>query len=297
MLQTGGITSFDNLSFAVADLTSDAGWSDAISGCQYVLHVASPFPGTAPRSEDELIIPARDGTLRVLRFSRDLGVQRIVITSSFGAVGYGSLPDRPFTEEDWTDPNGPIQPYIKSKTLAEQAAWQFFRTEAGALQMVVLNPVGIFGPVLSQDTSSSIGIIEALLNGAMPGCPNIYFGIADVRDVADIQVKALTNESSNGQRFILTGGRCYSMIEIAEMLKDNLGDRAKKVPGKTIADWKVKLLAVFSEKGKALKSNLGIIRNASNEKAIQTFQWTPTPTVRTVIDTAESLFQVGKIIP
>jgi dihydroflavonol-4-reductase len=295
MLYAGGITTFDKVSFAIADLTKDDGWAAAITGCEYVLHVASPFPGTQPPNEDDLIIPARDGTLRILRFSRDLGVKRVVITSSFGAIGYGPIPDRPFTEEDWTDPNGPIQPYIKSKTVAEQAAWRFMRNEGGNLQMVVLNPGGIFGPVLAQDTSSSISIIEGMLDGSMPGCPNISFGLVDVRDVADIEVKALTNPAANGQRFILVAGRCISLIEIAQILRENLGPRAAKVPAKTIPDFMVKFLAIFSEKGRAVKANLGVVRNASNAKAVRTFQWSPTPTVTTIIDTAESLFRVGKV--
>jgi dihydroflavonol-4-reductase len=296
MLREGGITCFDKLSFAVADLTSDTGWSDAISGCAYVLHVASPVPGGASPTEDDLIIPARNGTLRVLRFARDLNVRRVVITSSFGAIGYGPLLDRPFTEDDWTDPNGSIDAYIKSKTLAEQAAWEFYRTEAGGLEMVVLNPVGIFGPVLAPEISSSIGIIEALLNGAMPGCPNIYFGVVDVRDVADIEIKALTNEAANGQRFILSEGPCFAMAQIAQMLRNNLGDRARKVPVKTIPDWIIKFFAWFTEAGKELKSNLGIVRNASNERAVRTFQWSPIPTTKTIVDTAESLFRFGKVV-
>jgi dihydroflavonol-4-reductase len=296
MLPAGGITTFDKLTFVIADLTKDEGWPAAIRGCEYVLHVASPFPGTPTPNEDDLIIPARDGTLRILRLSRDLGVKRVVVTSSFGAVGYGPIPGRPFTEDDWTDPNGPIQPYIKSKTVAELAAWDFIRNEGGQLEMVVLNPVGIFGPVLSQDTSSSISIIEGLLNGSMPGCPNINFGMVDVRDVADIEVKALTNPEANGQRFILSGGKCMSLIEIAQILKANLGARAAKVPTKTIPDFMVKLFASFSEKGKAAKENLGVIRNASNEKAVRTFQWSPIPVVTTIVDTAESLFRIGKVV-
>jgi dihydroflavonol-4-reductase len=296
MLSTGGITSFDKLSFAIADLTKDDGWAAAITGCEYVLHVASPMSGTSTRNEDDLIIPAREGTLRILRFARDLGVKRVVLTSSFGAVGYGPIPARPFTEDDWTDPNGPIEPYIKSKTLAEQAAWNFIKNEGGALQLVVLNPVGIFGPALAQDTSSSLGIIEALLNGSMPRCPNISFGLVDVRDVADIEVKALTNPEANGQRFILTAGKCMSLIEIGQVLRENLGERAARVPTKRFPNWAVKFLALFSCKLKAIRANLGIVRNASNAKALRTFEWSPTPVVTTIVDTAESLFRVGKVV-
>jgi dihydroflavonol-4-reductase len=162
--------------------------------------------------------------------------------------------------------------------------------------MVVLNPVGIFGPVLSQDASSSISIIEDLLTGTLPGCPNVHFGLVDVRDVADIEVKALTNPQANGQRFILTGGRCLALIEIAQILRANLGARAAKVTSRVIPDFMMKVLSIFSAKDRAFKSDLGIVRNASNDKAVRTFQWSPIPIETTLIDTAESLFRVGKVV-
>jgi dihydroflavonol-4-reductase len=277
ILQAGGISCYDALSFANADLTNDEGWPAAIAGCDYVLHVASPLASSGGR--DDLIAAACGGTLRVLRFSRDLGVKRVVVTSSFGAVGYGPIPDRLFTEDDWTDPDGPIQPYIRSKTLAERAAWEFFRTEAGALELTVLNPVGIFGPALSVGTTSSLKIFEGLLNGTIFGSSTINFGIVDVRDVADIQVKALTNPEANGQRFILTAGRSKSLAHIAQLLKDKLGERAKKI---NIQEMPV-------------KGDIGLARDASNEKAVRIFGWSPTPEITTIIDTAESLFALGKV--
>lgn len=153
MLKTGGADAGDRLSFVAADLNSDAGWAEAVAGCTYVLHVASPFPPAIPKHEDEIIIPARDGALRVLRASRDAGVKRVVLTSSFAAIGYGQKPKgRPFNEEDWTDPNGDdVRAYVKSKTLAERAAWDFIAKEGGALELSVVNPVGVFGPVLGAD--------------------------------------------------------------------------------------------------------------------------------------------------
>jgi dihydroflavonol-4-reductase len=279
MLQAGGITSFENLSFCIADLTVDDGWSAAITSCDYVLHVASPLQNSGSTNEDDLIIPAREGTLRILRYSRDLGVKRVVITSTFGTIGYGPIPDRPFTEDDWTDPNGPIQPYIKSKTLAEQAAWNFFESERGNLELVVLNPVGIFGPVLSVETVSTLKILVGLLNGTIPGTSTINFGIVDVRDVAEIEVQALTNEKANGKRFILSGGKCLSLAEIAVLLKENLGEKAEKIEIREIPP----------------KGDAGVVRNASNERAVQTFGWKPIPTVTTLVESAESLFKVGKV--
>src|SRR5271156_6790782 len=153
MLKEGGAEPGDRLSFIAADLENDAGWSDAVAGCEYVLHVASPFPPTLPKHEDELIVPARDGSLRVLRASRDAGVKRVVLTSSFAAIGYGQNPQKtPFNETSWSDPNGDdVLPYVKSKTLAERAAWDFVTKEGRDLELAVVNPVGVFGPVLGPD--------------------------------------------------------------------------------------------------------------------------------------------------
>jgi nucleoside-diphosphate-sugar epimerase len=157
MLRQGGADPGDKLEFAAADLTSDAGWPAAVAGCTYVLHVASPFPPAAPKDENELIVPAREGALRVLRAARDAGVKRVVLTSSYAAIGYGQPQQKtPFDETNWTDPNGDdVRAYVKSKTLAERAAWDFIAKEGGALELSVVNPVGVFGPVLGPDYSTS----------------------------------------------------------------------------------------------------------------------------------------------
>ena len=178
LLKQGGVEPGDRLAFAAADLEKDAGWAEAVSGCEYVLHVASPFPPTLPTHEDELIVPAREGALRVLRAARDAGVKRVVLTSSFAAIGYGQPPqDAPFDETSWTNAAAPdVQPYVKSKTLAERAAWAFIGREGGGLELSVVNPVGVFGPVLGPDFSTSILLIRRLMDGAMPGCPNMTFG-------------------------------------------------------------------------------------------------------------------------
>src|ERR1700733_11123729 len=204
MLRNGGVEPDGRLSFVTANLTSDTGWAEAVAGCEYVLHVASPLPPAVPKHEDELIVPARDGALRVLRAARDAGVKRVVLTSSFAAVGYGHPPsDRPFSEKDWTDPNGPdVGPYVKSKTLAERAAWDFIAREGGSLELSVVNPVGVFGPVLGPDFSPSIQIVQRLMDGAVPGCPRLSFGVVDVRDVADLHLRAMTDPAAQGERFL-----------------------------------------------------------------------------------------------
>src|SRR6267378_2744443 len=184
MLKVGGVEVGNRLSFIATDLEKDAGWREAVAGCEYVLHVAS----RVPKNEDELIVPAREGTLRVLRASRDAGVKRVVLTSSFAAIGYGyKSRTTPFNETDWTDLDGEVvAPYQKSKTLAERAAWDFMAKEGAALELSVVNPVGVFGPVLGPDYSTSILIVQRLMDGAVPGLPRLQFGVVDVRDVAGL---------------------------------------------------------------------------------------------------------------
>ena len=208
MLKEGGAEPEGRLSFVAADLENDAGWSEAVTGCEYVLHVASPFPATIPKHEDELVVPAREGALRVLFASRDAGVKRVVLTSSFAAIGYGHKPQTaPFDETFWTDPNGDdVTPYVKSKTLAERAAWNFIANDGGGLELCVVNPVGVFGPVLGPDYSTSILIVQRLLDGAIPGCPKFYFGVVDVRDVADLHIRAMTHPAAKGERFLAVAG-------------------------------------------------------------------------------------------
>src|SRR6476661_10877299 len=209
MLREGGAVSPESLSFFTADLTRDEGWREAVAGCDYVLHVASPLSSSVPRDENELIIPARDGTLRVLRASREAGVKRVVITSSTAAVAYGHKPQsQPFDESNWTNLDGgaEVQPYVKSKTLAERAAWDFIAKEGGSLELSVVNPVGIFGPVLGPDYSTSILMVQRLMDGAVPGCPRLYSGAVDVRDVADLHIRAMTHPDAKGERFLAVPG-------------------------------------------------------------------------------------------
>ena len=173
----------------------------------------------------------------MLRASRDAGVKRVVLTSSFAAIGYGHKQrNEPFTERDWTDPNGDdILPYTKSKTLAERAAWDFVAKEGGALELSVINPVAIFGPVLGPDYSASILIVQRMMDGAMPGGPRLYFGIVDVRDVADLHIRAMTHPAAKGERFLAVAGDFMSMLEIAKVLKSSHGRRCQKSADPRIA--------------------------------------------------------------
>ena len=244
MLAAGGSDPGDRLSFVAAALESDAGWADAVSGCEYVLHVASPFPAGVPRHPDDLIVPARDGALRVLRAARAAGVKRVVLTSSFAAIGYGHPPDSgPFDETWWSNVEGAIPAYVKSKTLAERAAWDFVGGHGG-LELSVVNPVFVLGPVLGPDLSASIEVIRRMMVGGMPGVPRLCFGVVDVRDVAALHLRAMTHPGAAGERFLCGAGDFVSLIEIARTLREALG--AARVPTRELPDWLLRGAALFS---------------------------------------------------
>lgn len=295
MLKEGGAEPGERLSFAVANLEADAGWPEAVAGCEYVLHVASPFPAGVPRNEDELIVPAREGALRVLCASRDAGVKRVVLTSSFAAIGYGHDPQQaPFDETSWTDlGDHHVRPYAKSKTLAERAAWEFIATEGKDLELSVVNPVGVFGPVLGADYSTSILLVQRLMDGQMPGCPKIYFGVVDVRDVADLHIRAMTDPAAKGERFLSVAGDFMSILEIARVLKSRLGESAKRVPTFQLPNWLVRLAAVRDPAVKQILPELGKAKNATSEKARRLLGWNPRSNADAIVATAESMQRLG----
>lgn len=297
-VEAAGATAGEALSFVVADLTSDDGWAQAVAGCDYVLHVASPFPPHRPDHEDDLIVPAREGTLRVLRAARDAGVRRVVVTSSFGAVGYGHpATDRPFTEDDWTDVDASVAPYIKSKTLAERAAWDFVAAEGGATELTVVNPVGIFGPVLGADHSGSINMISMLMNGDFPATPNLYFGVVDVRDAADLHLRAMIAKDAAGERFIGSAGDALSLHDIALILRERLGDAARLVPTDVLPDEAVRRAAENDPAMRETAENVGKVRHLSSDKARRVLGWNPRSDADTVTATAESLLRLGLLKP
>lgn len=295
MLRIGGVEAGDRLTFAAADLTKDDGWAEAVAGCAYVLHVASPFPPAIPQHEDDLIIPAREGALRVLKAARDAGVKRVVLTSSFAAIGYGQKPrNRPFNEEDWTDPNGDdVRAYVKSKTLAEKAAWDFVANQGGGLELSVVNPVGVFGPVLGPDYSTSILLVQRLMDGAMPGCPRLYFGAVDVRDVADLHLTCMIEPAAKNQRFLAVAGDFLSIAQIARILKRRMGPAAKRVPTLELPDFLVRLAARRDPAVQQILPELGKRKNATNEKARRTLSWQPRSNEECLVATAESLVRLG----
>jgi dihydroflavonol-4-reductase len=278
------------LSVHAADLTSDAGWAEAIAGCDYVLHVASPFPPAQPDDPDELIVPARDGTLRVLRESLDAGVERIVVTSSVAAVR-GGVTDAsaPLTEADWTDGSNPqLEPYTRSKAIAERAAWDLVEERGEAGKLAAVNPGAILGPVLGADRSYSLQMVERLLKGA-PGTPRIGFSIVDVRDVADLHIRAMTAPEAGGERFIAVAQFMW-MAEVAAVLRDRLGGpAAAKVPKRSVPDFLVRVMGLFDPSLRSVARQLGQKVELSSAKAESTLGWSPRPTDETIVDCARSL--------
>jgi nucleoside-diphosphate-sugar epimerase len=295
LLKAGGAEPADRLSFVAADLTGDAGWPEAVAGCDYVLHVASPFPPNIPKHEDELIVPAREGSLRVLRAARDAKVKRVVLTSSFAAIGYGH-PEQsaPFDETSWTDTTASdVLPYPKSKTLAERAAWDFIDREGKGLELSVVNPVGVFGPVLGRDYSTSIIIVEKMMDGSMPGCPRIHFGAVDVRDVADLHLRAMVDPAAKGERFLAVAGDFVSILDIAAILRKDLGEAARRVPTRELPDWLLRVISLFDPRVKQVLPELGKRKNATNAKARRVLGWTPRSNEECIVATAESLLRLG----
>jgi dihydroflavonol-4-reductase len=297
MLRQGGAAAPDKIGFVTADLLRDDGWREAAAGCDYVLHVASPLGSHVPEDENELIVPARQGTLRVLRAARDAGVKRVVVTSSFAAIGYGHPPQtEPFDETVWSNLEGPdVQAYPKSKTLAERAAWDFVAREGNGLELAVVNPTAVFGPALGPDFSESIGIIKALLDGAMPAAPRIHFGLVDVRDVADLHLRAMTSPNARGERFLAVAGEIMSVQQVGRVLREKLGSQARRVPRFQVPDWMMRLAARRNPLARAALPLLGKVRRSTSAKAQRVLGWKPRGNEEMIVATAESLIGLGLV--
>jgi nucleoside-diphosphate-sugar epimerase len=265
------------LEVVAADLTTDDGWPAAMAGCEEVHHVASPIPHVQPKDPGELIVPAREGVLRVLSAARQVGVRRVVLTSSFVAIGYTPKPGAEFTEDDWTDPDTPgLAPYPRSKVIAERAAWDFMARHGGDLELVVVNPTFILGPTLTTDARSSTRLIKTMLDGKMSVAPRARFGVADVRDVADLHIRAMATPDAAGKRFLgVADGPTLSYIEVADILRRRLGPLAAGVPTQEAP-------------GDDLPRPI-----IHNDRAHQELGWQPRPVETTIVDSAESLRDLG----
>lgn len=279
----------ERLSFHAADLREDAGWAEAVAGCDHVLHVASPFPPVQPKDPDELIVPAREGTLRVLRAALDAGVERVVVTSSVAAIAGAARPGAgPLTEADWTDPDKPgLSPYVRSKTIAERAAWDLVDERGARERLAVINPGAILGPVLSDDHSFSLQVVARLLEG-MPGIPRIGFSFVDVRDVADLHLLAMTAPEAGGERFVAAGPFFWAS-EVAAILRDGLGEGASRVPKRSLPDWLVRIAARFDPGIRSIVNQLGVRLEYSSEKSEARLGWRPRPAEEMILDTGRSL--------
>lgn len=263
------------LEVVTADLTSDEGWPAALDGCAEVYHVASPM--IQPEDPDEVLVPARDGTVRVLRAARDAGARRVVFTSSFAAIGYTPKPIAEYTEDDWTDPGTPgLPPYPRSKAIAERAAWDFIEHQGGDTQLVVVNPTFILGPALTTEVRSSLQRTKMMLDGAIPVVPRQRFGVADVRDVANLHILAMAAPEAAGKRFLaLADGPTISWLQMAQILRDRLGPLAERVPAEEAPGGELPDLVIHNDQAKRL---LG---------------WQPRPMETTIVETAESLRDLG----
>jgi dihydroflavonol-4-reductase len=285
----------DRLAVLAANLTSDEGWAEAVEGCEYVLHVASPFPPKQPKDPDELIVPAREGTLRVLRAGLNAGVKRVVVTSSVAAIRLSEgAAVRPLDESDWTDPDSAgLTPYVRSKTIAERAAWDLVRERGEEDRLSVVNPGAIIGPVLNDDLSYSLQAVQRLFGGT-PGVPRLGFSLVDVRDVADLEIKAMTAPEAGGERFIAATQFLW-MAEIGEILRERLGEAASKVPTRTVPNLLVRGMALFDPGIRSVVGGLGKRSELSSAKARESLGWGPRPIEDTIADTGESLIRHGVV--
>jgi len=265
------------LEVVTADLMADDGWKAAMGGCEEVHHVASPFPAVQPDDPDELIVPAREGTLRVLRAARDAGARRVVLTSSFAAIGYTPKPVAEFTEADWTDPDTPgLAPYPRSKAVAERAAWDFMQREGGGTELTVVNPTFILGPTLTAEPASSLQLVKAMLDGTMTVVRRQRFGIADVRDVADLHIRAMAAPGAAGKRFLaLADGPTISFLQLAEILRQRLGPLGARVSVQEAPGEDPPPLVIHNDRA---RTELG---------------WRPRPLETTIVESAESLRDLG----
>ena len=296
----GASTSKDRISFVTADLSNDDGWADAVHGCDYVQHVASPISLSLPKDENETIRPAVEGTLRVLRAARDAGVKRVIVTSSFAAIGYGHKKQPAlYNEEIWSVTEGGehIPVYQRSKALADRAAWDFIKTEGGKMELVTTYPTGIFGPILSANVRTSVGVIKQMMDGKMPACPPISWSVVDVRDLADLHVRVMTAPEAAGQRYIATSdSRPVTLLEIANMIRDCTSGFDGNLPRREMPGFLVRIGSLFSEQLRNILPQVGVVKLIDNTKS-KSLGWTPRSTETCIADTAESLVEFGMVTP
>ena len=284
-----------NLTFAEADLLQDAGWAEAMSGCDFVLHVASPLPLAEPKDENDLIRPAVEGTLRVLRAANEASVRRVVQTSSVAAVLHGHDRNRVFDESDWTNLDNPVAAYPKSKTLAEKAAWEYVNQPEVTLELATINPSYVLGPVLdAQKTSASAEVILTILRRQYPGTPRLNFAVVDVRDVAAAHIAAMTTPEAAGKRFICSSENIW-MQEMAQALQAQFGPQGYKINTRGLPDFLLRIVALFDKKVALVVDNLGQVNRLSNKQIKEVLRWQPRPAKEAVIAMAQSFIDLNAV--
>jgi nucleoside-diphosphate-sugar epimerase len=298
VLRAHGVSNLERLTFIEAELTRDDNWAVAMQGCKYILSVASPVFFEGPKDEKEAIRPAVEGILLVLKFARQCGVKRVVMTSNFGAVGFSQTnKKRETNEDDWTDVNlKGLSLYEKSKTLAEKAAWDFIKKEGGNLEFATINAVAIYGPSLGGHISGSFHLLTNLLNGSMKLVPNIPLNVVDVRDVADLHIRAMIHPDAGGQRFIASADGQITLPEIAALLKNRMPQVAEKVSLKKMPDFIIKIGALINTRARQGVVFLNMNRKVSNAKAKRVLNWRPVASQEeTILAAVESIVKYGLI--
>jgi len=285
-----------NFSLVEADLNADSGWHEATEGCTYVLHVASPLPRVLPKDAEELIRPAKQGALRVLKAASDSGVKRVVMTASTASIfyGYGNT-GKTFTESDWSDPESQDNSaYTRSKTYAERAAWEFMDANKTEMELCTINPGAVLGPVLESDYGTSAEIVLKLLRGELPGKPKLGFPLVDVRDVADLHIRAMESDQAAGERFLCANDFMW-MGDVSDILKVSHPQFAKQLPSFNLPNWMIKLSAIFDPVAAGVTFELGIRRDCDSSKAKSLLGWKPRSNKEAIIATADSVIKMGLV--
>ena len=296
VLREAGVTRDEALTFVEADLMSDSGWTAAVAGMDHVIHLASPIHTGKVKDENDVIDPAREGALRVLRAARDAGIGRVVLTSAFHAVGFGhGKIDHVFTEDDWSPLNGPgVDAYGRSKILAERAAWDFVKREGRGMELTTILPVAVMGPIMGSEVSGANHIVQRSLNGQMPGYPNMFVPVVDVRDVAAAHIAALTAEGAAGQRILVDNGEpAIAMKQIGVILREELGADASKVPTRSIPDFVVRIASLFSDEFKPVAADLGYVKRVSDAKLRDLLGIRPRPSREAIVAAGRSMVASG----
>jgi len=280
----------DNLEFCVLNLLEDTGWDKAMEGCEFVLHVASPFINIEPKDESEYIKPAVEGTMRALKAAKKAGVKRVVLTSSIVAMLKDADESININYNSWTNVSAKnVSAYARSKTLAEKSAWDFIKNQNDEkiMELSVINPGPVFGPTISGNMQgASMGMIKKMIVGKIPMLPKFSISMSDVRDVAKIHVMALENINANGKRFIVTTEKPYSFKELAQILKSN---GYNKVSTKLAPNFLLKFISNFDREIRSMRAFIGKTYNGDVSSTMKTFNWKPISFEKTVLDTAKSI--------